>query len=280
MKIIKTINNNTVCVMGKNGKEQIVSGKGIGFGKKCGDYIDPKQIQKTYFTTSSSLQNKLMELMSEIPYEYIKFTNDMVEYINEKIPSRLNDSLLITLSDHISFAIERKKQGIEFTNPLMDSIRECYPQELELGMYCVDQLKERLGISLIPDEAGFIAMHIVNAQLDTKMSDVYDITKMINGCIEIAEYFYSKKFDRSRASFDRFMVHLKYLAQRLFQDQPLPQILSNDRSFVEMIKKSCAKHYKCAECIQEYILKTYNKTISEDELITLTIHLKKISMDS
>ncbi|MGN0182923.1 MAG: BglG family transcription antiterminator LicT [Candidatus Ornithomonoglobus sp.] len=279
MKIIKTINNNTVCVVGKNGKEQIVSGKGIGFGKKCGDYVDPKQIQKTYFITSSSLQNRLIELMSEIPYEYIKFTNDMVSYINEKIPSRLNDSLLITLSDHISFAIERKKRGIEFTNPLMDSIRECYPQELELGMYCVEQLREQLGISLIPDEAGFIAMHIVNAQLDTKMSDVYDITKMLNGCIEIVEYFYSKKLDRSRLSFERLMVHLKYLVQRLFKNQSLPQILSSDRSFVEMIKKSCARHYKCAECIQEYILKTYNKTISEDELITLTIHLKKISSD-
>ncbi|MGM9937428.1 MAG: BglG family transcription antiterminator LicT [Candidatus Ornithomonoglobus sp.] len=279
MKIIKTINNNTVCVVGKNGKEQIVSGKGIGFGKKSGDYVDPKQIQKTYFITSSSLQNRLIELMSEIPYEYIKFTNDMVSYINEKIPSRLNDSLLITLSDHISFAIERKKRGIEFTNPLMDSIRECYPLELELGMYCVEQLRERLGISLIPDEAGFIAMHIVNAQLDTKMSDVYDITKMLNGCIEIVEYFYSKKLDRSRVTFERFMVHLKYLAQRLLENKPVPQILSNDRSFVEMIKNSCANHYKCAECIQEYILKTHNKTISEDELITLTIHLKKISFD-
>lgn len=280
MKIIKTINNNTVCVKGKNGKEQIVSGKGIGFGKKCGDYVDPKQIQKTYYITSSSLQNKLIELMSEIPYEYIKFTDDMVNYINKKISSRLNDSLLITLSDHISFAIERKKQGIEFTNPLMDSIMEYYPEELELGKYCLEQLKERLGISLISDEAGFIAMHIVNARLDTKMSDVYDITKMINGCVEIAEYFFSKKFDRSTVSFERLIVHLKYLAQRLFKNQPLPETLNSDHSFTAMIKKSCAKHYKCAKCIEEYILEAYNKSISEDELITLTIHLKKISSES
>lgn len=279
MKIIKTINNNTVCVIGKNGKEQIVSGKGIGFGKKYGDYVDPKQIQKTYFITSSALQNKLIELLSEIPYEYIKFTDDMVSYIRKQIPSKLNESLLVTLSDHISFAIERKKQGIEFTNPLMDSIRDCYPEELKLGMYCVEQLKERLGITLIPDEAGFIAMHIVNARLDTKMSDIYEITKMINGCIEIAEYFYSKKFDRSHVAFERFMVHLKYLAQRLFKNQPLPETFKDDKSFIAMIKKSCAKHYKCAECIQEYILKTYNKIVSEDELITLTIHLKKISSD-
>lgn len=201
MKIIKTINNNTVCVVGKNGKEQIVSGKGIGFGKKCGDYVDPKQIQKTYFITSSSLQNKLIELMSEIPYEYIKFTDDM------------------------------------------------------------------------------IAMHIVSARLDTKMSDIYEITKMLNGCIEIAEYFYSKKFDRSCDSFERFMVHLKYLSQRLLKNHPMPEIFKDDKEFTGMIRKSCTNHYKCAEYIQEYIQKKYNKMISEDELITLTIHLKKISSD-
>ena len=40
MKIIKVINNNTVCVLDENGREQIVSGKGVGFGKKCGEAAD------------------------------------------------------------------------------------------------------------------------------------------------------------------------------------------------------------------------------------------------
>ena len=46
MKIIKVINNNTVCTLDKKGREQIASGKGIGFGKKRGDEIDPAQVQK------------------------------------------------------------------------------------------------------------------------------------------------------------------------------------------------------------------------------------------
>lgn len=32
-----------------------------------------------------------------------------------------------------------------------------------------------------------------------------------------------------------------------------------------------------AKHMQDYILKNYAKTISEDEMITLSIHLKKIS---
>ena len=278
MKVVKVINNNNLCVLDDNGREQIVSGKGIGFGKKYGDMVEVSQIQKTYLITDSELQKKMISMLKEIPSEYMFFTNDMVEHIKKVYPSKLNESLLVTLSDHIAFAIERKKSGIEFTNPLIDSIREAYPEELSLGEYCVEQIRERLDIAMSKDEAGFIAMHIINARLDIKMSDVYEITKMINGCIEIAEYYYQEKFQKDSVSYERFLTHLKYLAQRLFQNKTLPQNLSDDVTFVAMIKKTCNKHYKCAMCIQEYILKTYKKDINDDELITLAIHLKKVSI--
>ena len=57
MKIIKVINNNTVCILDKKGREQIVSGKGIGFGKKRGDEIDPAQVQKIYLITDRHCGN-------------------------------------------------------------------------------------------------------------------------------------------------------------------------------------------------------------------------------
>jgi len=278
VKVVKVINNNNLCVLDDNGREQIVSGKGIGFGKKYGDMVEVSQIQKTYLITDSELQKKMISMLKEIPSEYMFFTNDMVEHIKKVYPSKLNESLLVTLSDHIAFAIVSKKSGIEFTNPLIDSIREAYPEELSLGEYCVEQIRERLDIAMSKDEAGFIAMHIINARLDIKMSDVYEITKMINGCIEIAEYYYQEKFQKDSVSYERFLTHLKYLAQRLFQNKPLPQNLSDDVTFVAMIKKTCNKHYKCAMCIQEYILKTYKKDINDDELITLAIHLKKVSI--
>lgn len=280
MKIIKVINNNNLCVLDDKGRERIVSGKGIGFGKKFGENADEASIQKTYLITDSKLQEKMISLLKEIPAEYMNFTNDMVEHIMENYPDRLNESLLVTLSDHIAFAIERKQNGIEFTNPLLDSIRAAYPLELELGNYCIEQMKKRLSVSMTEDEAGFIAMHIINARLDTNMSAVYDITKMINGCVEIAEYFYGKKFDKASVSCERFIVHLKYLAQRLFKNEPLPEALGEDGAFTEMIQKKCKSQYKCALCIQEYILKTYKKNINRDELLTLTLHLKKVSSEA
>lgn len=280
MKVIKAINNNNLCVLDEHGKEQIVSGKGIGFGKKYGDEVDESLIQKTYLITDHEYQKKMIALLQEIPEEYVAFTSDIVKFINAAYSENLKESLLVTLSDHIAFAIERKKNGIEFTNPLLDSISECFPKELRLGEYCVEQIDKKLGVKMSKDEAGFIAMHIINARLDIKIGDVYDITKMINGCIEISEYYYRNTFDKNNPCYERFTAHLKYLAGRLFENKPLPEVLSKDSAFTAMIHKTCNKHYKCALCIQEYILKTYKKNISEDELLTLTIHLKKVSADN
>lgn len=278
MKIIKIINNNNVCVIDEQGREQIVAGKGIGFSKKCGDTVSKEQIQKTYLITNTEMQKKVVSMLEEIPEEYVNFTHNIVEKIKESYPYQISDSLLVTLSDHIAFAIERKRQGMIFQNPLLLSIEQIYPQELRLGEYCIEQMKEQLDIEMDRNEASYIAMHIINARLDLKMSDVYDITKMISGCIEIAEFYYHKSF-RKTVSYERFQLHLKYLAQRLMQNTELPITLSKDSAFVNIIRKTCREDYKCAKCIEEYIVKTFQKDINEDEIITLTIHLKKMSCE-
>ena len=67
MKIIKVINNNTVCALDKKGKEQIISGKGIGFGKKRGDEVDSAQIQKIYMIADSALRNAWWNVWRKSP---------------------------------------------------------------------------------------------------------------------------------------------------------------------------------------------------------------------
>ena len=50
-----------------------------------------------------------------------------------------------------------------------------------------------------------------------------------------------------------------------------------DALFRELIMKNCKEHYKCALCIADYVRNTYQKTLSDEELTYLTIHLKRIN---
>lgn len=282
MRIKKVINNNILCVVDDKGAELIVTGRGLGFGRKIGQRVDASDVEKVYRMEDKTEQRRLRELVEQIPLEHLALTEDLIAEIKSTIHQPLNESLLITLADHISFAIQRKAQGIEFKNPLAGSILCYYPAEYQLGQRCLSLIRERCGVDLNPDEAAFIALHIVNAELNTTMSEMYDITRLIEGVIEVVEYFYRDLgvFDRESLAFNRFVVHLRYFAQRLFQDKLMTDSPDeSDAAFRALIARNCKQHYKCALCVAEYVKNTWHKTLSQEELIYLTIHLKRVSGD-
>lgn len=59
MKIIKVINNNTVSVIDDKGKEQIISGKGIGFGKNMVMSLIRIKYRKCILLQTQSLEKGL-----------------------------------------------------------------------------------------------------------------------------------------------------------------------------------------------------------------------------
>ena len=279
VRIKKIINNNILCAVDEKGNELIVTGRGIGFQRHRGEIIDPSTIERTYRMEEKTGQRKLRELVEKIPLEHLTLTETLIEHIKSEIPQKLNESLLITLADHISFAILRKAQGVEFNNPLKGPIMCYYPTEYHLGQYCLRMIREQMGVQLHEDEAAFIALHIVNAELNTNMSEMYEITKLIEGTISVVEYYYHKGFDRESLDFNRFVVHLRYFAQRLFQGKIMEDEQGErDEMFRQLIMKNCKEHYKCAQCIAEYIKNTYQKDLSDEELTYLTIHLKRINL--
>ena len=279
MRIKKVINNNILCARDEKGNEMIVTGKGLGFKRKTGEFIDPELVEKTYRMESKTEQKKLRELVQQIPIEHLRLTQDLIDYIKSQIKQPLNESLLVTLADHISFAIQRKEQGIEFQNPLSGSVMCYYPTEYHLGQHCLKMIEQEYGIRLHPDEATFIALHIVNAELNTDMSQMHDLTKMLDGCVRVTEFFYKKKFEPDSLDFSRFIVHLRYLIQRLFQNNTLEDTDdSRDVMFRELIQRNCAEHYECACRIASYIEFNFDMKISEEEKVYLTIHLKRLNM--
>ncbi len=280
MRVKKVINNSILSVIDEKGNEMIVTGKGIGFKRKTGEFVDETLVEKVYHMEDKAEQRRLRELVAQIPLEHLKFTEACIEEIKSQIRQPLNESLLITLADHISFAIQRKKQGVEFNNPLSDAIVCYYPTEYQLGKRCLQAIEREYGVRLNEDEAAFIALHIVNAELNTDMSQMHDMTRLMDGCVRVTEFYYRKQFDRDSLDFNRFTVHLRYLVQRLYQGAMMEdKAEERDEMFRELIRRNCKEHYACAERIASYIETNFDKTISEEEKIYLTIHLKRLNMN-
>lgn len=274
MKIDKIINNNLIRTFDNNGKEILLMGCGLGFQKKIGDTIDRSKIEKIYAIENKNDSNKLMNLLSEIPLEYIQVSNEIISYAKYSLGKRLNDNIYISLTDHISFAIERYKQGLNFKNALLWEIKRFYNHEFLIGKEALTIIKKRLDIMLSEDEAASIALHIVNAQLNSRdMNDTLDITKMIQNILNIVKFHFNIELDEYSLHYERFITHLKFFAQRILSGKV---VKSDDANFCEMIKEQYKDSYLCAEKVKKYILKEFNHEISDEEMMYLTVHIKRI----
>ena len=274
MKIDKIINNNLIRTFDNNGKEILVMGCGLGFQKKIGDTIVRSKIEKIYAIENKNDSNKLMNLLSEIPLEYIQVSNEIISYAKYSLGKRLNDNIYISLTDHISFAIERYKQGLNFKNALLWEIKRFYNHEFLIGKEALTIIKKRLDIMLSEDEAASIALHIVNAQLNSRdMNDTLDITKMIQNILNIVKFHFNIELDEYSLHYERFITHLKFFAQRILSGKV---VKSDDANFCEMIKEQYKDAYLCAEKVKKYILKEFNHEISDEEIMYLTVHIKRI----
>ena len=108
MVIDKIINNNIVSAFDETGLEVVIMGRGIGF---------------------------------QMPLEQVQISNEIISYAKKTMKLKLNQSIYVTLTDHISFAISRCKKGIHLENALLWEIKRFYPQEFELGRYAVELVK-------------------------------------------------------------------------------------------------------------------------------------------
>lgn len=272
-KISKIINNNIVCSKDSNGKEIILRGLGIGFGKKANDVIDEQAVEKVYKMSNSSTSNKLQELLSDLPIEYVSTCTDIIEYAKKNLNTNINENIYVTLTDHISFAIERKYKNLEYENPMLFEIKRFYQDEYNIAKHAITIIKQKLGVQLSDDEAGFIALHIVNAELGTDMPSMLGITEHIKNIVGIVQNYYGLLLDENSLYYERFIVHLKFLLQRLTKDIYLEK---QDIEFQKIVRLRYPNEYNCALLIKKYISDKYNKNISEEEMLYLTVHLKRI----
>lgn len=276
MKIAKVLNNNVVTVIDRHRKEQVAMGRGVGFRKQPGDEIDDALIEKVFELRSSELTSRLSEVLDGIPLEVITTVDKIIALAGQKLPGKLQNSIYISLTDHCHFAIMRHKQGVDIRNVLLWEVKRLYPKEFSVGLDALEIIHQRLCVRLMEDEAGFIALHLVNAQLDSHMPEVIRITRVMQEILNIVKYQLNIDYDESAFSYHRFVTHLKFFAQRLLGHDT---VFSSDESLHDVVKEKYKQSYRCSRKIQEHIVNRYQYSLTKEELMFLTIHIERVKTE-
>lgn len=272
--IEKVINNNIISAYEKSGAEVIVMGHGIGFKKKQGEVVPADQISKIFRIKSRTLTEQFKELLANMPLERVRISDEIISHAKDHLKLKLNQSIYVTLTDHINFAIERVSQGIEPQNALLWEIKRFYPQEFQLGIYASELIHDRLGILLPEDEAGFIALHFVNAEYGTDIRDAVKFPDQMQAIVDIVEHDLGIMLDESSLHYERFVTHIKFLIQRIYRKELLS---SEDRELSLMMQRKYPREYQCSVKVAEYIMKATGSRLSEEEIMYLSVHIRRVS---
>lgn len=272
--IEKVINNNIISAYEKSGAEVIVMGRGIGFKKKQGEMVPADQISKIFRIKSRTLAEQFKELLANMPLERVRISDEIISHAKDHLKLKLNQSIYVTLTDHINFAIERVSQGIEPQNALLWEIKRFYPQEFQLGIYALELIQDRLDILLPEDEAGFIALHFVNAEYGTDIRDAVKFPGQMQAIVDIVERDLGILLDESSLHYERFMTHIKFLIQRIYRKELLS---SEDRELSLLMQRKYPREYQCSLKVAEYIMQATGSRLSEEEIMYLSVHIRRVT---
>ncbi|MCI9052667.1 MAG: PRD domain-containing protein [Lachnospiraceae bacterium] len=276
MFIDKVINNNLVRSKNIHGREILVMGCGLGFKKHVGDSIEEEKIEKIYTMNDDKGQNQLEEILARMPLEYIQLTNKIVDYACVSLGKTLNSNIYLTLCDHISFALERVKKNILIKNALLLEIKRFYNHEYLIGVEALQMIYNDTGIQLPVDEAGFMALHFVNAGIDSiGIGQTQEMMKVIQNIVNIVKYHFNIELNENSIHYERFITHLKFFVKRVFAGQEIDE---GDEDFFLTIKNQYKKAFACVEKVQDYIKKEYGMSLTNDEMMYLTVHIHRVTI--
>jgi beta-glucoside operon transcriptional antiterminator len=274
MLIEKILNNNVITTIDDSTKlEKVVMGRGLAFKKKVGDVVDPEKIEKVFIIENKKENMMFQRLLNEIPIEYVKVSHKIIEYAKETLKVDFAEHIYIALTDHLAFAIKRHENGIQIKNDLLWEIKRIHRNEYKVGVWALDYIEKNLSIKMELDEAGFIALHLIDASLNQEMNNTVNMTNVIQEILNIIKYFFLMDFDENDMSYDRLMTHLRYFSQRVLAKKQMPD---ETQPLLEMLKKSYAGPHNCVLKIKDFIDKNYDYHVNDAEVVYLTIHIERV----
>ena len=271
MRVIKKINNNVVLAINDKNEEIFVAGKGLGFKKTPYDITDVDTIEKIYVAPKNI---KMFDLLNDIPFEDISLAEEIIQESRKILKKELNPNLIITLADHINFALQRVKENLQIKNPLQWEVKTLYPQETEVGRIAIQIIQEKRGIILPSSEVTSIALHFVNAQIGSgEMSETRKITKITGEILSILKYFYKIDFDETSLNFTRFITHIRYFIVRQMSQKSLE---NENETLFQIVQEKYPMELKCVEKISTLLKSNYGWYCTNDEKLYLVLHLQRL----
>lgn len=272
--IKKVLNNSVVICQHDTDPEVILLGKGIGFGKKAGDLVDPASVpEKVYQLTDKEEQSQYRELVKHVDEDFIAFMQEIVGFIEMSTGKKVDEHIHIGLTDHLFFTMKRIEQGMEVTNPFLLETESLYPNEYALAERIVDMIHERLDVLLPDAEVGFIALHIHSATTFKNVLEVNRHNQIIGQIVQTIESRLNVKMDRTSLDYKRLLRHLRYAVERVATGE----LVEAPQKIEKVLREEYPLCYSTAWELMGIMERELKRSVPRGEATYLTMHLQRLT---
>lgn len=273
MQVLKKINNNAAICRDNRGQELIAFGRGIGYPRTPYELTDLRCIQRTFYDVSADY----LGMIESIPGDVLEFAAEVVDKACGLLPYGISSNLLLTLADHIAFAIKRSRQGIYIKMPLTYDLEQMYPQEIRMGRQVLEQVKTRFNALLPTDEASGIAMAFINARIyaadDVDVRRGADDRDILEHFTAIIEEEMGVTIDRDTFNYTRYATHVRYLLDRLRSGEGIDSV--NADIYADLRREFTAAA-ACVDRLVNWLEQVYGFRVTGEEQLYLLLHVNRV----
>lgn len=275
--LIKKVLNNNVLICEYRKEEVIVIGKGLGFNQKAGKYIEPdKVIEKIFTLQNKQEQDHYKMVLEHTDEDVVKVVIESVQLIMAHFDLSQNESFIVSLTDHIVFALKRYQQNQFIQNPFLSETKYSYPEAYKIAKRVVARINLQLNVDFLDDEVGFIALHIASQTNQIDIEQTQQVPKLIKTAVKIIEHDLQIKIPVQSIQYQRFVRHIHFLLQR---------VRNGERAHVELnfetlLKSQYPLCYNIAVKIVKMIQTQSSVEVYQAEIAYLTMHIQQLSTTS
>jgi transcriptional antiterminator len=270
--IDKVLNNNVLIAEHPSYEEVVLIGKGIGFNRKHGDFIETDSVEKLFVLKNEKEQQNYIKLLPFIDNDLLEVIISAIGLIKQRTHTQLDEHIHVALTDHLMFAINRVSKGMEMSNPFLVETKTLYRHEYEIAAEVVEFINEKTAISLPIGEIGFIALHIHSAMTNRNLSEVNQHSQLVSRLVKMVEEQFEIDIDKESIDYMRLVRHLRFTIERVVKGEKVEE----PEKINSLLKLEYPVCYNLSWKLIKVMQQTLKMKVFDAEAVYLTMHLQRI----
>jgi len=267
LKVRKVLNNNALLTIDTITQEEIIYiGNGAGFGQHINQEFIPRDKDVAYRHESKV---DLIHSVSKNNPIYLEIASSIIEEAKKEFDA-IDDNILLPLSDHIAFAIQRIQSQMVISNPFAHDISLLFEKEYTVALKARDIIYEKTGVKINDEEVGYITLHIHSSRGDDKVSEGMLFAVIINESIHEIEEAMNIHINVNSLAYSRLLTHMKYMIARIKKEEKITMDMN------EFTRKQFPQAFEISQTITQKVEKALNKHVDSIEIGYLALHIHRV----